>query len=74
MKMNKKETIRIGSVRSEIDAARIYDFLAILSDGLNVSLSFYFLFFIFRLKLTLNIQLNNLLLSLKNFTLKIITQ
>ena len=74
MKMHKKETIRIGSVRSEIDAARIYDFLAILSDGLNVSLSFYFLFFIFRLKLTLNIQLNNLLLSLKNFTLKIITQ
>jgi hypothetical protein len=74
MKMNKKETIRIGSVRSEIDAARIYDFLAILTDGLNVSLSFYFLFFIFRLKLTLNIQLNNLLLSLKNFTLKIITQ
>lgn len=40
MKMNKKEIIRIGSVKSEIDAARIYDFLAILTDGLNVSLLF----------------------------------
>jgi hypothetical protein len=37
MKMNNKETIRIGAVRSEIDAARIYDFLAILTDGLTVS-------------------------------------
>jgi hypothetical protein len=36
--MNKKELIRIGAIRSEIDAAKIYDFLAILTDGLNVSL------------------------------------
>lgn len=46
MKMNNKETIRIGAVRSEIDAARIYDFLAILTDGLSVSynLNIYFIY------------------------------
>jgi hypothetical protein len=31
MKMINKETIRIGSIQSEIDAARIYDFLVILT-------------------------------------------
>lgn len=35
--MIKKETVRIGAIKSEIDAARIYDILAILTEGLNVS-------------------------------------
>jgi hypothetical protein len=38
MKMNNKEAIRIGAVRSEVDAARIYDFLSILTEGLAVSI------------------------------------
>jgi hypothetical protein len=38
MKMINKETVRIGAVRSELDAARIYDFLAILTEGLIVSI------------------------------------
>lgn len=37
MKMIKKETVRIGAIKSELEAARIYDFLAILTEGLNVS-------------------------------------
>ena len=37
MKMINKETIRIGAINSELEAARIYDFLAILTEGLNVS-------------------------------------
>lgn len=37
MKMINKETVRIGAVRSELEAARIYDFLAILTEGLIVS-------------------------------------
>jgi hypothetical protein len=41
MKMINKEVIRIGAIRSEIDAARIYDFLSILTEGLNVSFIFY---------------------------------
>ena len=36
--MINKETVRIGAVRSELDAARIYDFLAILTEGLIVSI------------------------------------
>ena len=43
--MNNKETIRIGAVRSEIDAARIYDFLAILTDGLSVSFKKFIIIF-----------------------------
>ena len=38
MKMINKETIRIGAIKTEIEAARIYDFLAILTEGLNVSI------------------------------------
>jgi len=37
MKMINKETVRIGAVKTELDAARIYDFLAILTEGLIVS-------------------------------------
>jgi hypothetical protein len=37
MKMINKETVRIGAITSELEAARIYDFLAILTEGLNVS-------------------------------------
>ena len=37
MKMINKETVRIGAIKSELEAARIYDFLAILTEGLNVS-------------------------------------
>ena len=37
--MIKKETVRIGAIKSELDAARIYDILAILTEGLNVSFS-----------------------------------
>ena len=40
MKMINKETVRIGAVRSELEAARIYDFLAILTEGLIVSAFF----------------------------------
>lgn len=43
MKMINKETVRIGAVRSELEAARIYDFLAILTEGLIVS-NFFFNF------------------------------
>ena len=39
MKMINKETVRIGAIKSELEAARIYDFLAILTEGLNVSTS-----------------------------------
>lgn len=34
MKMINKETVRIGAVKTELDAAKIYDILAILTDGL----------------------------------------
>ena len=37
MKMINKETVRIGAIKTELEAARIYDFLAILTEGLNVS-------------------------------------
>ena len=37
MKMINKETVRIGAVKTELDAARIYDFLAVLTEGLIVS-------------------------------------
>ena len=39
MKMINKETVRIGAVKTELDAARIYDFLAILTEGLIVSIN-----------------------------------
>lgn len=37
MKMVNKQTVRIGTVASEREAARIYDFLVILTEGLSVS-------------------------------------
>jgi hypothetical protein len=37
MKMINKQTVRIGTVANEIEAARIYDFLALLTEGVNVS-------------------------------------
>lgn len=40
MKMINKETVRIGAIKTELEAARIYDFLAILTEGLNVSNTF----------------------------------
>jgi hypothetical protein len=50
MKMIKKQTVRVGTVETELEAARIYDFLAILTEGLNVSknISYSFIFFISR--------------------------
>ena len=44
MKMFNKETLRIGAIETESDAARIYDFLAILTEGLVVSLLQYLIF------------------------------
>lgn len=38
MKMINKQTVRIGTISTEKDAARIFDFLAILTEGLSVSL------------------------------------
>jgi hypothetical protein len=38
MKMISKETVRIGAIKTEQEAARIYDFLAFLTEGLNVSI------------------------------------
>ena len=35
--MVNKETVRIGAIETEQDAARIYDILAILTEGLTVS-------------------------------------
>lgn len=35
--MIKKETVRIGAIKTEEEAARIYDVLAILTEGLSVS-------------------------------------
>lgn len=40
MKMINKETVRIGAVKSEIEAAKIYDFLAILTEGVNAKTNF----------------------------------
>lgn len=40
MKMINKETVRIGAVKTELDAARIYDFLAILTEGLIAKTNF----------------------------------
>jgi len=37
MKMINKQTVRIGTVQTEMEAARIYDFLALLTEGINVS-------------------------------------
>jgi hypothetical protein len=52
MKMINKETVRIGAIKTELEAARIYDFLAILTEGLNVSIlnTFYNIIMLFRLK------------------------
>jgi hypothetical protein len=40
MIMINKSTVRIGAIKTELDAARIYDVLAILTEGLNVSEDF----------------------------------
>ena len=40
MKMVNKETVRIGAIETEADAARIYDFLAILTEGLVARTNF----------------------------------
>ena len=69
MKMNKKEIIRIGSLRSEIDAARIYDFLAILTDGLNVSL-FLVYHFLKQAKTNFDYTVKHLIIIVKEFYFK----
>jgi len=38
--MINKETVRIGAVKTELDAAKIYDILAILTDGLDAKTNF----------------------------------
>lgn len=35
--MINKQTVRIGTISTEKDAARIFDFMAILTEGLSVS-------------------------------------
>lgn len=50
--MINKETVRIGAIKTEEEAARIYDILAILTEGLSVSKPNIFTYF-FSLKLTL---------------------
>ena len=40
MKMVNKETVRIGAIWTETEAARVYDFLAILTEGLNAKTNF----------------------------------
>lgn len=40
MKMINKATVRIGAIKTELEAARIYDFLAILTEGLNAKTNF----------------------------------
>jgi hypothetical protein len=40
MKMINKATVRIGAIKIELEAARIYDFLAILTEGLNAKTNF----------------------------------
>ena len=38
--MVNKKTIRIGAIKTELDAARIYDLLSILTQGLYVKANF----------------------------------
>ena len=38
--MINKQTFRIGAVKTELDAAQIYDKLAILTDGLEAKTNF----------------------------------
>lgn len=40
MKMVNKKTIRIGAISTEVDAARVYDFLSILTQGLQAKPNF----------------------------------
>jgi len=40
MKMVNKKTIRIGAINTEEDAARVYDFLSILTQGLQAKTNF----------------------------------
>ena len=68
--MNNKETIRIGAVRSEIDAARIYDFLAILTDGLTVSFIIIFNFFNAQAKTNFDYTVKQLIIIIKEFYFK----
>ena len=68
--MNNKETIRIGAVRSEIDAARIYDFLAILTDGLTVSFIIIFNFCNTQAKTNFDYTVKQLIIIIKEFYFK----
>ena len=68
--MNNKETIRIGAVRSEIDAARIYDFLAILTDGLTVSFIIIFNFCNTQAKTNSDYTVRQLIIIIKEFYFK----
>jgi hypothetical protein len=45
MKMINKEPLRIGTVKTEEEAARIYDIIAIITEGLSVSYFTYFYHF-----------------------------
>ena len=60
--MLNKDTIRIGGIKSEMDAARIYDFIAILTQGLSVSIKYVILFIIYLIKYS--IDRNNCFLSI----------
>ena len=40
MKMVNKKTIRIGAIHTELEAARVYDFLSILTQGLQAKTNF----------------------------------
>lgn len=40
MKMVNKQTVRIGTVANEVEAARIYDFMALLTEGISAKTNF----------------------------------
>lgn len=57
--MINKQTVRIGTVQTENEAARIYDFLALLTEGINVSFFIFGFIFFHRQKLILITRSNN---------------
>lgn len=67
MKMFNKETLRIGAIETESDAARIYDFLAILTEGLVVSLLQYL---IFQARTNFDYNINKIRLIVNEFYFK----
>ena len=40
MKMTRKKIIRIGAIRSELEAAKVFDFISIMTQGLQAKTNF----------------------------------